>query len=336
MACAQLSKLANPAAENELEKSPKYPFYNGEKRLTGRCATTTRAHALAKPAKTPRAASENKPRSPACGTSGTALAIKDKVLSATTTELVGSVASEPSANIILENIGRRWVRAGENTPREHRAPNRKIGKRRCRQQSKVERNRLGRRSTALRNSDVVNILAAANFAAGNGCPLNRHTTIHFEAAGIADPVAALRQYTKLARDWLRTQGAPFAYIWVREAGDAKGEHAHFLMHVPPDLATVFARRERGWRMRIGAKRSLGAFRSTPVGRSYRHAQSGIQYGESYDDHLAEIVGYLVKGVEPLAASTFGLSRVEPGGELWGKRTGMSENIGRAARGRLLK
>ena len=201
--------------------------------------------------------------------------------------------------------------------------------------SKVGRNRRVRRSTALTLPQVRNIITGAQFAAATGAPLNRHTTFHFEAAGIADPVATLRAYTKLMRDWLRTQGAPFAYIWVREAGEHKGEHAHLLLHVPADLIAAFARRERGWRKRIGAQRALGAFRSTPVGRSYRHAESGIQYGELYNDALAGIVSYLVKGAEPPAVKALGLTRVESGGELWGKRTGMSENIGRAARRRAL-
>lgn len=199
--------------------------------------------------------------------------------------------------------------------------------------TKVEPIREGRRSIALRLAEVRNIKAAAVFTAEEHWPLNRHTTIHFEAAGIADPVTALRRYTKLARDWLRTQGATFAYIWVREAGDLKGEHAHILMHVPSRLIKAFARRERGWRKRIGAKRALGAFHSTPVGRSYRHAEVGIQYGESYSCHLAEIVAYLVKGAEPHVRKALGLALIESGGELWGKRTGMSENIGRAARRR---
>jgi hypothetical protein len=175
-------------------------------------------------------------------------------------------------------------------------------------------------------------MAAAVFTAQEHRPLNRHTTIHFEAAGIAEPVAALRRYTKLARDWLRTQGAEFAYVWVRETGDRKGEHAHLLMHVPSHLSATFARRERSWRKRIGAKAALGAFKSTPVGRTYRHAETKIHHGELYSDHLAAIVEYLVKGAEPRAVKSLGLDRVEPGGELWGKRSCTSENIGRKARG----
>lgn len=176
-------------------------------------------------------------------------------------------------------------------------------------------------------------MAAAVFTAEEHRALNRHTTIHFEAAGISDPVNALRSYMKLARDWLRTQGAPFAYVWVRESGETKGEHAHILMHVPADLVSPFARRERGWRKLIGAKPGLGAFHSTPVGRSYRHADVGIQFGERYEDELDGAIAYLVKGADQQTVKALGLTRVEAGGELWGKRSCTSENIGRAARRR---
>ena len=294
----QRSKLANPRAENSTRKQVKPPFDNRKKRLTGPARSSTHA----------RRAELSRNSDPVAF--GTAPAIKDKVLSAATTA--------PAAGQITRTRANRKI--GENT----------VGG-----DFKVDRNRKGRRSTALRLSEVRNIMSAGVFTAQEHRPLNRHTTIHFDRCGIADPVAALRRYTKLARDWLSTQGAPFAYIWVRELGDGKGEHAHLLMHVPAGLISAFAKREPGWRKRIGAKRAARSFRSTPVGRSYRHAEVGIQYGEQYGDHLREIVGYLVKGAEPRAVAVLQLSRVEPGGELWGKRTGMSENINRAARARAL-
>jgi hypothetical protein len=238
---------------------------------------------------------------------GTPRAIKDKVLSAAT--------SAPSAAQITR------TRAKPKIGRSRQAP------------SEIERSRKGRRSTALRLSEVRNIIAAAEYSEQQHRPLNRHLTIHFGAAEIANPVRATGQYLKLAGDWLRTQGASLAYIWVRESGASKGEHVHILMHVPPNLIAQFALRERGWRKRIGAKRALGAFRSTPIGRSYRHGETGIQFGELYSDALAGIVGYLVKGAEPRAVSALRLTRAQPGGGLWGKRSGMSENIGRAARRR---
>lgn len=174
-------------------------------------------------------------------------------------------------------------------------------------------------------------MAAAQFAHHEQLPLNRHTTIHFDVANISEPVLALGRMFKLMSDWLRTRGASFAYLWVREAGPQKGEHVHILMHVPPHLTAEFAHRERGWRSRVGARRALGAFRSRPIGHSYRHAKKGLEFGETYSDHLRKITGYLIKGADGRSVKALELTRVEDGGELWGKRCGMSQNIGRSAR-----
>ena len=198
-------------------------------------------------------------------------------------------------------------------------------------QSTTAREKASRRSSALRRHEAQNIVAAAYFAAQHGVALNRHTTIHFDVAGITNYVVAIGRLMKLAGDWLRTEGYQFAYVWVRESGENKGEHVHILWHVPPQLASSFARREIGWRKRIGATRKLGAFRSRPVGHSYRHAQQGLQYGKLYGDHLTTVVGYLLKGSDRQAVDDLGLTRIENGGELLGKRCGTSENIGLRAR-----
>lgn len=141
---------------------------------------------------------------------------------------------------------------------------------------------------------------------------------------------------KLATDWLRTRGEVLSYIWVREAGEGKGDHVHILWSVPPDLSKDFARLERGWRKRMGAKRGRGAFKSKPVGLSYRHGAYEIQYGESYPEALRGVLSYMVKGAGPKTAQALGLQRSGLGGELWGKRCGMSENINRTARARVIK
>lgn len=191
--------------------------------------------------------------------------------------------------------------------------------------------REGRRSSGLTLLEIENLKAAAEFAARRGLSLNRHTTIHFEAAGLSDPLAALGAMMKLAGDWLRTKGARLAYVWVREAGESKGEHVHIIWHVPPKLIREFAMRERAWRKQIGARRARGAFHSTPVGRSYLHADLGFQYGQPYSAFLAGMLEYLVKGANSSAAEALKLKRREPGGALRGKRCGTSQNIGRKAR-----
>lgn len=191
----------------------------------------------------------------------------------------------------------------------------------------------GRRSTSLRLREVENIIAAAVYTVEKQCPLNRHTTVHFVAAGVLDPIGMIGAYMHLAGDWLRTQGAVLAYIWVRENGERKGEHVHIAMHVPPHLSGRFAERERGWRKQLGIKRVRGACHTTPIGRSYLHAFVGTQYGSDYSDDLRRFIGYVLKGADERAAKALGLTRLEPGGEIFGKRTGMSENINRTVRQR---
>lgn len=191
--------------------------------------------------------------------------------------------------------------------------------------------RRGRRSTALSKKDVENIRAAGVYTAREHRELNRFTTIHFEAASIADPIWAIGRMMKLAGDWLRTKGSVPTYIWVREAGEGKGDHVHILWHVPPNLIQDFAKRERGWRKLIGAKPKKGAFKTKPVGLSYAHGAYQIQYGRHFADASKGLLDYILKGVDPKAAAALGIVLTEPGGELWGKRCGMSENINRSAR-----
>jgi len=191
--------------------------------------------------------------------------------------------------------------------------------------------RRGRRSTSLRLREVENILAAADNTPREHRGFNRFTTIHFEAAKIANPVWAIGRLMKLAGDWLRTKSETLRYIWVREAGEGKGDHVHILWYVPPHLSLEFAKRERGWRRLMGAKPCKRAFKSVPVGMSLKHSTYEIQYGQHYSDALSGVLAYIVKGAEPKAADALGLALRRPGGELWGKRYGMSENIGRKAR-----
>ena len=54
---------------------------------------------------------------------------------------------------------------------------------------------------------------------------------------------------------------------------------------------------------------------------------------NYRTALGGVLSYIVKGAEPKAVTALGLNLKQPGGELWGKRSGTSENIGRTARSR---
>lgn len=208
----------------------------------------------------------------------------------------------------------------------------------------------GARNSASRTSDALSleqargIIEAAQFACAIGLPLNRHVTIHLERAGVPDceAAAAIGKFLTLVRDWLRKGGElekqsnnsiacganSFAYLWVRENGDAKGSHVHILMHIPA------GRQWNGWRLRrwltrvTGSPYRAGIVQTARIGRSVTSAALAPQL---YQVNLAKVVAYVVKGVSWEAARELGLANTEYGGRLTGKRCATSQNIGRAVR-----
>ena len=190
--------------------------------------------------------------------------------------------------------------------------------------------RKGRRSTALRSKDCENLLLAAERAIRIGKPLNRMLTVHFDAAGISDPVKATGQLLKLMGDWLRCYNSAITAVWVREAGSSKGEHVHILLSVPPPILRSFTRMQRGWFRKIGAAWKLGVYKSRPIGGSHKVAFSEASVS-LYQQAITGALHYLLKGADAKARATHRISKRGDGGELWGKRCGTTENIGRTAR-----
>lgn len=193
------------------------------------------------------------------------------------------------------------------------------------------RNSASRTSDALTVKQTAEIIEAAQFAARIGLPLNRHLTIHWEAAGVPDceAGAATAAFLTLARDWLRKRGAPFAWAWVRENGDGKGSHVHILLHCRPEVARDFSGIQRRWLRRVtGKPYRARVIRTARIGGTLTAAQSAPV---AYVENLATVVGYLLKGASPAAARALGLERLEAGGRIIGKRAATSQNLGRIAR-----
>jgi hypothetical protein len=178
--------------------------------------------------------------------------------------------------------------------------------------------------------DCENLILAAGHARRIGLPLNRFLTIHFDKAGVADPVAAIGRLTKLMGDWLRCNNTELTAVWVREAGEGKGEHVHMLLGIDPAKVGQFTRKHRAWMARIGCRWEKGVFLSRIVGGSHRAA-----FNEDteclYLQAVTATLDYCLKGADSQARQLFKIKRDEPGGELVGKRCGTTENIGRAAR-----
>jgi len=74
-----------------------------------------------------------------------------------------------------------------------------------------------------------------------GLPLNRFITLAWGKAGIdaLGAVTATGQFIDKAREWMRGHGHPMPWVWVQEYGDTFGQHAHILLHVPPELDLLF-------------------------------------------------------------------------------------------------
>jgi hypothetical protein len=195
--------------------------------------------------------------------------------------------------------------------------------------------RRGRRSTFLRAKDCENLILAVEHAERIGRPLNRMLTVHFDAAGITDPVRATGRLLKLMGDWLRCNNTGVTAVWVREAGLEKGEHVHIMLSVPPNKICHFNRMQRRWFANIGAAWKCRVYRSRPIAGSHKAAFNAASRS-LYLQARAGALHYLLKGADPHARATHKLKKQGDGGELWGKRSGTTENIGRTARRRSLK
>ncbi len=114
---------------------------------------------------------------------------------------------------------------------------------------------------------------------------------------------------------------------LRENGYCKGEHVHILWHGPADFPT-FRRLLRRWLKACGAVSRKGVCHTVSVARSLQSALAG---GNDYRANLDRVLEYHVKGADQAARASLGIGRFEPGGELVGKRCGVSQNIGPAAR-----
>lgn len=110
------------------------------------------------------------------------------------------------------------------------------------------RNRADRISWQLTERDCHKLLDRSFDAWAAGMPLNRFITLAWGMAGI-DAKASVwitGQFIKMARDWMRFHGHPMPWVWVQECGDTFGQHAHILLHVPPELDLLFRTMPRRW------------------------------------------------------------------------------------------
>ena len=112
----------------------------------------------------------------------------------------------------------------------------------------------GARNSAARESLQLSerqcrVLIGRSFDAWDaGQPLNRFVTLAWGKAEIdgCEATKATGSFINRARDWMRWHGHTMPWVWVQERGDVLGQHAHILLHVPPELGDLFRTMPRRW------------------------------------------------------------------------------------------
>jgi hypothetical protein len=186
------------------------------------------------------------------------------------------------------------------------------------------RNRADRTSDYLTRRQCEGLIAAADQAQRIGLPFNRHWTIHYERAGVAEIDAArfIGRLLKLAGDYARRHHGKIAAMWVRENGDGKGGHVHILLHLPSRLS--LRGRTAHWVRLAGGKCCARVSRVRSIGHSLCSADNG---GEHHRKNTDAVLSYVLKGADAETGAALGLKRHGERGLIIGKRCGRTQNIG---------
>ena len=178
--------------------------------------------------------------------------------------------------------------------------------------------------------NCLDLIAAGNFAEVSGLRFNRHWTVHYEKAGIAEYDAArfIGRLLKLAGDYARRHGGRLAAIWVREGGEGKGGHVHILIHLPVGLS--LRGRSRLWVRLAGGRCVAKVSRVRPIAGRVAAADAD---SEHYRHNVSIVRKYVLKNVEDSVGEILGLTLKGQSGVVVGKRCGWTQNIGKAERRR---
>ena len=176
-------------------------------------------------------------------------------------------------------------------------------------------------STRINRRPAVNIHHARRCATVWGFPLNTHVSLNLSQCGFSER-DAVRMFRKLISErfspWLRRNaandnGLTPTYVWTVEAPHGK-VGSHWLLHLPGHLVPAFSRKVLSWLEGLGATVTSTAVKITKV------------------DNPIGMGRYILKGIDPVWAKHLAVHPV-PQGQVIGKRSGFSRNLGPAARKR---
>ena len=158
-------------------------------------------------------------------------------------------------------------------------------------------------------------------------PLNRFITINWQVYGVSEELGSryTTKYLKKISHWLKSNGTPTAYIYVRENSKIKGNHVHILIHVTPETLKKLTKLNRKWLKTItGQPYKKGAVKSETVGPSLECVRWCI---ELYDDNLKRLLDYFLKAVDDQVAYALHIRRHQPSLPMQYKICGYSQGIG---------
>jgi hypothetical protein len=175
---------------------------------------------------------------------------------------------------------------------------------------------------------ATNIMAAVRFAREIGTPLLAHATIHWAGTHVGDDPDG-RHFAKVREGfdkWLLRSGVPggLTAIWARErlsGGSAEVVHCHMLFHLP---CPFHKGRKYGQVVhaleRLIDRHGEANYLDCTLRLTFPSNPNGV---------------YLLKGGGPDVWRRFAVPRLwrKPQGLIFGKRCGVTENIGAAARKR---
>ncbi len=166
---------------------------------------------------------------------------------------------------------------------------------------------------------------AVRIAAAIGLPLTHLVTINFDPmACTPEEVSSRFEKIRASRfgPWIRraprntaAKGCPPTYVWVIE--NVSGiVHVHWLLHIPANRVSAFKTKLPKW---------VEAITAAPI------ASGDIDI--KFADNPLGILQYMLKGIDPVWAKHYGTSHRRQG-EVHGKRSGYSRNLGPTEKKRL--
>jgi hypothetical protein len=174
-------------------------------------------------------------------------------------------------------------------------------------------------------AQATNIIEAVKFAKLIGLPLVAHLTIHWSLTDVGDdPDGKLfARFREGLNKWLHRRGIVFAACWMRErqaGGQSDVVHCHLLFHLPVEYRT-------GKKLRQV---------EDAISRLVERHGRGILHEKAIDlrIHANPDGKCLIKGGGPKVWKLFRLKKEHRRlqGIILGKRCGVTQNIGPAARG----